>query len=77
MANPFEDDSAQYLVLTNEECQYSLWPEFRSIPKGWASVGIKGKRQECLDWIEKNWTDMRPRSLANLMDSAKAKTTHG
>jgi MbtH protein len=27
-----------------------------------------GSRQECLDHIEEHWTDMRPRSLAMVMD---------
>jgi MbtH protein len=67
MINPFEDHNAGFLVLMNEECQYSLWPAFREVPAGWKSV-MQGKRQECLDWIEKNWTDMRPRSLVVAMD---------
>lgn len=74
MTNPFEDENGQYLVLVNGENQYSLWPEFRSIPAGWVAVGPRGKRSECLDWIEKTWTDMRPKSLATSMDAAKAKS---
>jgi MbtH protein len=73
MPNPFEDDNAEYIILVNEEQQYSLWPEFRSIPKGWTRVGTSGKRKECLGWIEKNWTDMRPKSLAIRMDASRAK----
>lgn len=63
MMNPFEDESCTYLVLVNEEGQYSLWPEFRDVPLGWTAVGPRGERKGCLEWIEKNWTDMRPRSL--------------
>ena len=66
MTNPFEDEDASYLVLVNHEDQYSLWPQFREIPKGWTQV-IAGKRKECLDWINKNWTDMRPKSLVQQM----------
>ena len=68
MLNPFEDPDAEYLVLVNDEGQHSLWPAFREIPAGWTTVGPKGKRQECLDWIEANWTDMRPRSLIAAME---------
>lgn len=63
MTNPFEDDSVTYFVLVNEERQYSLWPDFREIPAGWKAVGPHGHRKECLDWIERTWTDMRPASL--------------
>jgi len=68
MTNPFESEDADYRVLVNHEEQYSLWPAFREVPAGWTATGPRGKRQECLDWIEQNWTDMRPRSLAEAMD---------
>lgn len=67
MTNPFEDENGEFLVLVNDEGQYSLWPSFHEIPVGWNQVGPKGKRRECLDWIEANWTDMRPRSLVEAM----------
>jgi MbtH protein len=67
MTNPFEDDNAEYLVLVNHEGQYSLWPAFREVPLGWQAVGPKGPRQQCLAWIEENWTDMRPKSLIEAM----------
>lgn len=70
MTNPFEDENAEYLVLVNDEEQYSLWPAFRDIPAGWRATGPKGKRRECLDWIEKTWTDMRPKSLRDAMEKA-------
>ncbi len=71
MTNVFEDDNAEYLVVVNHEQQYSLWPSFRDIPAGWTAAGPKGKRKDCLEWIEANWTDMRPRSLAEAMDREK------
>ena len=63
MTNPFEDENGNYLVLVNHEGQYSLWPAFREVPKGWSTVGPQGQRQICLNWIEENWSDMRPKSL--------------
>lgn len=68
MTNPFEDESGEFLVLVNAEGQYSLWPTFREIPAGWEAVGPRGKRQECLDYIEEAWTDMRPKSLIRQME---------
>lgn len=70
MTNPFEDENAEYFVLINDEQQYSLWPAFRDIPAGWKATGPKGKRRECLDWIDKNWTDMRPKSLRDAMEQS-------
>jgi uncharacterized protein YbdZ (MbtH family) len=73
MANPFEDESKDYLVLVNDEEQYSLWPTFREIPAGWTKA-FGGKRKECLDWIDATWTDMRPKSLARQMDQLKTRS---
>jgi MbtH protein len=70
MSNPFEDENGEYCVLVNQEQQYSLWPTFRDAPAGWSKVGPTGKRPVCLDWIEQNWTDMRPRSLVEAMNKA-------
>lgn len=65
--NPFENDEGQYLVLVNDEGQHSLWPSFVPVPEGWHPVfGIDG-RQACLDYIEREWTDMRPKSLVAAM----------
>jgi MbtH protein len=63
MASPFEDETGTFLVLVNAEGQHSIWPSFREVPAGWNSVGPMGNRQTCLDWIEKHWSDMRPKSL--------------
>ncbi|WP_030685645.1 MbtH family protein [Streptomyces globisporus] len=50
------------LVVRNHELQYSLWPADRELPDGWEPEGFSGERQECLDHIERMWTDMRPLS---------------
>ncbi|MFF2148844.1 MbtH family protein [Kitasatospora sp. NPDC058190] len=67
MANPFEDDNADYYVLLNDEGQHSLWPAFAEIPAGWTAAHGVAPRQECLDYVNEHWTDMRPRSLAEAM----------
>ena len=68
MTNPFEDEQGEYLVLVNEEGQYSLWPAFLEIPLGWTATGPRGNRKTCLSWINENWTDMRPLSLVRQME---------
>jgi uncharacterized protein YbdZ (MbtH family) len=70
MTNPFEDENGEYLVLINEESQYSLWPSFREVPTGWAVAKPASSRKDCLEWIEANWTDMRPKSLVDAMRHA-------
>ncbi|MCX5381000.1 MbtH family protein [Streptomyces sp. NBC_00091] len=63
MSNPFEDPDAGYLVLVNDEEQYSLWPAFAEVPSGWRTALDESPRDTCLAYIEEHWTDMRPRSL--------------
>ena len=72
MVNPFDDEDANFLVLVNDEGQYSLWPIFADVPGGWKTVFGEAGRKECLDYIESVWTDMRPRSLVEAMDQAAA-----
>jgi MbtH protein len=70
MTNPFDAETAEFIVLINEEGQYSLWPSFKTIPDGWSAVGPRGDKKECTDWIDTNWTDMRPLSLVRAMKEA-------
>jgi uncharacterized protein YbdZ (MbtH family) len=77
MTNPFEDDEAEYLVLVNEEGQYSLWPAFIDVPAGWTPTGPRGKRQDCLAWVDANWTDIRPRSLIVQMEEDERQRAAG
>ena len=68
VTNPFEDPDASYVVLVNEEGQHSLWPIFADVPEGWEVIFGESGRQECLDFIEESWTDMRPKSLIAAME---------
>ncbi|GAA3035162.1 MbtH family protein [Kitasatospora sp. NPDC006786] len=67
MTNPFENNDAPYLVLRNAEGQHSLWPASVEVPAGWETAFGEAGRQECLDYVEANWTDMRPKSLVEAM----------
>ncbi|MFF5920759.1 MbtH family protein [Streptomyces flavochromogenes] len=69
MTNPFENADGRYLVLVNDEGQHSLWPDFAEVPAGWEVAFAENDRQACLDHIEANWTDMRPKSLVRAMAS--------
>jgi uncharacterized protein YbdZ (MbtH family) len=79
--NPFDDETATFFVLVNDEDQHSLWPTFKQVPGGWRVVyGADGhtSRQACLDYVEQNWTDMRPKSLRLRMAAANtASSTSG
>jgi len=59
------DDNMIYKVVMNAEEQYSIWPADRENALGWNDAGKTGTKQECLDYIQEVWTDMRPLSLRN------------
>ncbi|MFC4117863.1 MbtH family protein [Nonomuraea zeae] len=61
--------SAETKVVLNDEEQYSIWPADRDNPSGWYDAGFSGTKDECLEHIEQVWTDMRPKSLREAMDS--------
>jgi MbtH protein len=73
MTNPFEDETATYHVLVNDEGQYSLWPSFKDVPHGWTIAKNSDSRAACLDYINQNWTDMRPNSLIERMNAQNKK----
>jgi MbtH protein len=60
-------------VAINLEDQYSLWPDFKPIPPGWREERKTGTKEECLNHIKEVWTDMRPRSLKELMEKKELK----
>ena len=72
MSNPSEDPDAKYSVLINDEGQHSLWPVFAEVPDGWKVIYGEGGRQQCLDFVEESWTDMRPKSLIKAMKEEDA-----
>lgn len=58
-----ESDERRYQVVVNDEEQYSVWPAGRDIPAGWWADGPEGAEDECVAYIERVWTDLRPLSL--------------
>lgn len=68
------DEDGDYLVVVNDEEQYSIWPaDDQPVPAGWHAVGVRGPRGTCLDWIAEHWTDLRPRSLRVLAETDPAR----
>ncbi|MFE3197968.1 MbtH family protein [Embleya sp. NPDC055664] len=65
--NPFDDEDGRFQVLVNAEEQHSLWPVFADVPEGWRVVFGEASRAECLEYVERNWTDLRPKSLREAM----------
>jgi MbtH protein len=63
MVNLLDDGAAAFLVVVNDEGQYSIWPDIIVVPAGWTTVRRADTRQNCLAYINENWTDMRPNSL--------------
>lgn len=66
--NDSEEDVRIYKVVMNHEQQYSIWLDYKEIPRGWKHVGKTGPKAECLAYIKEVWTDMRPLSLIKKME---------
>jgi MbtH protein len=59
---------ADYEAVRNAcESNISLWPSFIDVPAGWTIIHESDSRAACLDFINRNWTDMRPNSLIKRM----------
>ena len=70
MADENRDEQA-FLVVVNDEEQYSIWPAHRELPAGWRGDRTRGTRDACLAHIGQVWTDMRPLSLRRRMEQAR------
>lgn len=62
-------DRREYTVLVNDEEQYSLWIKGKAVPAGWRPAGKEGTLEECKQFVDEVWTDMRPLSLRKRMAS--------
>jgi MbtH protein len=70
MTNPFDLEDGSYLVLVNAEGQHSLWPAAADVPAGWGVAHGPAGRGTCLEYVNAQWADMRPRSLAAVLDAS-------
>jgi MbtH protein len=55
-----------FTVVINHEEQYSIWPVNKQVPEKWRDAGMSGSKQDCLAYVRRVWTDMRPLSVRNL-----------
>ncbi len=49
-----EEETTTYLVIINHEEQYSIWPDYKEIPKGWRAVGKTGERTTVKPTLERH-----------------------
>ncbi|UTY59425.1 MbtH family NRPS accessory protein [Massilia sp. erpn] len=64
----FDREDEVFIVLVNHEEQYSIWPQWKAVPGGWSAVeGVSGNKKAVLEYVERTWTDMRPKSLRDWM----------
>jgi len=68
-------DTRTYLVVRNDEEQFSIWWADRPLPDGWYAEGPAGNREQCLARIGQLWTDMRPASLRRRMEQRVTAST--
>ncbi len=73
--NPFDDGDGRFFVLVNDEEQYSLWPVFADVAAGWRVVYGEADRAACLHYIERNWTDIRQKSLRERLAEGRGSDT--
>ncbi|MCE9575028.1 MAG: MbtH family NRPS accessory protein [Deltaproteobacteria bacterium] len=49
--NP-RSDGKTYVVVVNDELEYSLWPASSPLPNGWRDTGHRGTKAQCLSHID-------------------------
>ena len=57
------DEQEIFVVVVNDEEQYSIWPSYKELPAGWRAAGKSGTKDECMAYIQEIWVDFRPISL--------------
>lgn len=66
-------EEIRFMVVVNDEEQYSIWRTGQAVPAGWRTVqGVMGTKEECLAYIESVWTDMTPKSLRSEASGIRA-----
>ena len=63
-----QGNSGKYQVVINHEEQYSIWPVDAKPEKGWRAVGYPCVKYECMEYIDKVWTEKRPPSIGRFVD---------
>jgi MbtH protein len=58
-----DDDGRSFFALLSSEKQHSLSPRLVDGPADWQEISGKASRAACLDHVERNWPDIRSKSL--------------
>ena len=45
MTSCFDREDGIFRVLVNHEEQYSIWPEWKEVPKGWKDTQVVGDKK--------------------------------
>ncbi|MEP2639443.1 MbtH family NRPS accessory protein [Roseobacter sp.] len=53
-----------FIVTTNEDGRYAIWPQDRALPWGWHPSGYTGGHADCVRHIETVWTDLNISAFA-------------
>ena len=77
MESTSNNQTTQYKVVVNHEEQYSIWRVDQPNPTGWYDAGKQGTQDECLDYIESVWVDMRPLSVRKHLAAWAAEHSNG
>lgn len=56
-------EAPSHRVLINDEEQHAIVPAAFAAPAGWHEGGFTGTAEECESWVDRNWPDIRPRSI--------------
>jgi MbtH protein len=64
-------ENQTFIVLINDEEQYSIWQKHWKIPNGWRIVGPEGTKEACCRYVDEVWTDMRPLSLRKATEASQ------
>ncbi|MGE8278900.1 MAG: MbtH family protein [Stenotrophomonas sp.] len=54
------EDLVVFLVVVNDDAQYSVLPSGAPLPAGWREAGVTGSKAECLAHVAVAWADIRP-----------------
>ena len=61
----------RYKVVINHEEQYSIISADQVISSGWREVGKTGSKEQCLNYIEEVWTDMKLIDKTRILNSLR------
>ena len=67
-----EEDTTTYRVLLADESKaYTISLEGQKLPIGWKDAGVKGRKEECLRYVQRVWAEMRPLSLDEIEERVR------